>query len=325
MQWSPDELIRYSTNEQYTSLRNHPTDRKRMNSTRLVAAAAATVAIVSATLLLSGCTPGVAASPDESAKVANVAHIHELIAGVAPGVLLVATHDGLFRLPISASGATNAVGPIGGLDFDPMGFTIADGTAYASGHPGPTAPKSFGSPNLGLITSTDLGETWTNTALTGTTDFHGLAVMIAGGGLPRVFGINEGKQRIDRSLDGGVTWNAGPSLIARDILVANTTLYATTPEGLAVSNDAGATFSLDPTAPPLYLLATDKESTLAGVDSSGTLWIRPAGQNWSSGRSLTGPVQAVAVDGTRIFVADDRGITFTDNVGVTWTPIEVLK
>jgi photosystem II stability/assembly factor-like uncharacterized protein len=124
-----------------------------------------------------------------------------------------------------------------------------------------------------------------------------------------------------------VTWSAGPSLVARDILVLNTTLYATTPDGLAVSNDTGATFTLDPGAPPFYLLAADKESTLVGVDTSGTLWTRPAGQNWTAGHTLTGTgaVQALAVDGTRIFVANDRGITFTDNVGATWTNMKVHK
>ncbi|MET4705921.1 hypothetical protein ABIB54_003427 [Frigoribacterium sp. UYMn621] len=300
-----------------------------MKSTRTIAVAAATAAAVSATLLLSGCTSSVGSSADASPSMAKLEHIHELVAGVEPGILLAATHDGLYRLSINVTGETKAVGPIGGLDFDPMGFTIADGTAYASGHPGPTTPKAFGGPNLGLITSTDVGATWTNIALTGTTDFHGLAVMTAGGGPARVFGIDESKQRIERSLDGGVTWSAGPSLVARDILVLNTTLYATTPDGLAVSNDTGATFTLDPGAPPFYLLAADKESTLVGVDTSGTLWTRPAGQNWSAGHTLTGTgtgtVQALAVDGARIFVADDRGITFTDNVGATWTSMKVHK
>ncbi|MDQ2636206.1 MAG: hypothetical protein M3Y83_04925, partial [Actinomycetota bacterium] len=67
-------------------------------------------------------------------------------------------------------GAASIEGPLGGLDFDPMGYTIADGIAYASGHPGPTTPESFGRPNLGLITSGDGSQTWNNVSLTGTTD-----------------------------------------------------------------------------------------------------------------------------------------------------------
>lgn len=42
------------------------------------------------------------------------------------------------------------------------------------------------------------------------------------------------------------------------------------------------------------------------------------GQGWAHGRTVTGIPQAFAVDGTRIYGADDRGIAFTDDVGTTW-------
>ena len=34
-------------------------------------------------------------------------------------------------------------------------------------------------------------------------------------------------------------------------------------------------------------------------------------------------VPALAVDGARIYVADDRGIAFTEDAGATWLVLEV--
>ena len=279
--------------------------------------------VLAAVLVLAGCSPTAPSATPPTGAMPMFEHIHELVVEPSDGTLLVATHEGLYRLSIDSAGTATAVGPIGGLDFDPMGFTIADGTAYASGHPGPTTPATFGSPNLGLITSTDTGETWTNVSLTGETDFHGLTVMTGGGDLPRVFGYDGSAQRLERSLDGGVTWTAGASLAARDILAVDDQLYATTADGLAISTDNGATFTIDATAPALYVLAADSEGTMAGVDTTGTLWTRIAGQEWVPGGTVAGAPQAFAVDGIRIYVADDRGIAVTNDAGATWTVLTV--
>ncbi len=296
-----------------------------MNGIRALALASGVAAVVTATMLLSGCsTPGVpAASPGATGPMFE--HIHELVADQSDGSLLVATHEGLYRLTIDASGSATTTGPLGGLDFDPMGFTIVDGTAYASGHPGPNTPDTFGSPNLGLITSTDVGETWTNVSLTGVTDFHGLAVTTSVGGLPLVFGYDASRQILERSLDGGATWSDGAELAARDILAVGRQLYATTADGLAVSSDDGVTFTVDASAPALYVLAADNDGTISGVDTTGTLWTRAAGQEWVRGHTVTGTPQAFAIEGTRIYVADDRGIALTDDAGATWTVLAVHK
>ncbi|MEO5922025.1 MAG: hypothetical protein ABIQ01_12875 [Pseudolysinimonas sp.] len=291
---------------------------------RVIALASASAAAVAAVALVSGCSTNPAAAPSAEADVA-FEHIHALVPLQDEGSLLVGTHEGLYRLTIESGGGATATGPIGDLDFDPMGFTVAAGTAYASGHPGPTTPDFFGSPNLGLITSTDLGNTWTNVSLTGVTDFHGLTVMVRGDGQPQVFGIDPSRERIQRSLDGGLTWSEGAALVARDIVAFEETLYATTPEGLAISEDGGMTFRVDSSAPSLYLLAAGQAGTLAGIDTSGTLWTRSTSQTWVSGGSVAGTPQALAVDGARIFVADDRGIGTTDDVGATWTVLNIQR
>lgn len=295
-----------------------------MKGTRILALTSGAAAIVAATMLFTGCSPAAAPAADPTGVAATVfEHIHELVVDPNDGTLLVATHEGLYRLTIGIDGATAAVGPIAGLDFDPMGFTLADGIAYASGHPGPTTPPSFGSPSLGLITSADVGKTWTNVSLTGQTDFHGLTVMTGGDRPPRVFGYDASAGRVERSLDGGVTWSSGAVLDARDILAVGDQLFATTPDGLATSDDGGATFTVDPDAPGLYVIAGDGSGTLAGVDTTGTIWTRAAGQDWVHGHTVEGTPQAFAVDGARLYVADDRGIAYTEDAGATWVVLRV--
>jgi len=294
-----------------------------MKGTRILALTSGAAAIVAGTMMLTGCSPATPATDPTGAAATVFEHVHELVLDPSDGTLLVATHEGLYRLTIGIDGATSAVGPIAGLDFDPMGFTLADGIAYASGHPGPTTPPSFGSPNLGLITSADVGKTWTNVSLTGQTDFHGLTVMTGGDRPPRVFGYDASAGRVERSLDGGVTWSSGAVLGARDMLAVGDQLFATTPDGLATSDDDGATFAVDPDAPGLYVIAGDGSGTLAGVDTAGTIWTRIAGQDWVHGHTVEGTPQALAVEGARLYVADDRGIAYTEDAGATWVVLQV--
>ena len=285
----------------------------KLRTTMVLAGTAVTV------LALAGCSlPNSAAPAPEKTGVA-FEHIHELAVSHADGSLLVATHEGLYRLTVSSAGEASATGPVGGLDFDPMGFSIAGDIAYASGHPGPTTPDTFGTPNLGLISSADGGTTWTNVSLTGKTDFHGLTVMTGNGAADRVFGMDSSRQQIQRSMDGGRTWSDGATLVARDILAVGDSLYATTQDGLVVSTDNGTTFTVDATAPALYLVAADRAGTLAGIDTSGNVWMHAAKETWTKSGRVSGTPQAFTVDGNRLYVADDRGISVTDDAGATWT------
>ena len=273
-------------------------------------------------LVLSGCsTTGITRAPARLG--ASFTHIHEVVVGDQDGSLLVATHEGLYQLQVEAEGSAALGGPVGGLDFDLMGFTIAADSAYASGHPGPATPASFGGPNLGLVTSADLGQTWRSVSRKGETDFHALAVMTAVDGVPHVFGLDPGAPRLQRSTDGGLTWSGGADLVARDILVVDTTVYATTSEGVAVSVDDGMSFTLDSGAPALFLIAADHQNGFAGVDTTGTVWTRSPGRDWVAGGTVTGTPQALAVDGASIYVADDRGIAVTEDGGATWIVLEV--
>lgn len=281
---------------------------------------ATATAVLAAIVLLAGCS----AAPSDLPIPPPLSHIHALSVEPTTQDLLVATHEGIFQLTIGANGAARATGPLGGLDFDAMGYTLRDGVAYASGHPGPTTPATFGKPNLGLITSADGAQTWTNVSLTGETDFHSLAVLppIAGGSDVRVFGIDSAAQVIQRSLDGGKSWTSGANLAARDLLATSSGLYATTENGLALSVDNGDTFTIDPTAPTLYLISADPvTNNLVGIDVAGYLWAIDSQGQWSKGAAVTGPPQALTATNGGLYVADDRGITFTDTLGDTWTEV----
>jgi hypothetical protein len=272
------------------------------------------------TVLLAGC----AAAPAAVAPIALPAalpHIHALVADPAGDGLLVATHEGIFTWS-PADGAEKAVsGPLGGNDLDPMGLTLDAGAAYASGHPGPATPAELGGPNLGLIRSDDGGLTWRTLSLGGEVDFHALSVGPSSGpGARPIYGLDSaGTMRV--SADGGYTWREGASVAARVILadpMVPDRVYATTAAGLAVSADGGVSFAVDTTAPGLFLIAADG-GTAAGVDTAGTLWLRLPLGGWESGGTVTGTPQALLVDGTRVYVADDRGIAFTDDLGGSWT------
>jgi hypothetical protein len=284
---------------------------------RRPATAAAVLAVI---VLLAGCS----AAPSELSDPPPLSHIHALSVEPTTQDLLVATHEGIFQLTIAANGAAHSTGPLGGLDFDAMGYTVRDGIAYASGHPGPTTPATFGRPNLGLITSTDGAQTWTNVSLTGQTDFHSLAVLppVEGSSDARVFGIDSATQVIQRSLDGGRSWTSGANLAARDLLATSSGLYATTENGLALSVDNGDTFTVDAAAPTLYVISADPATDgLVGIDVAGDLWATDRQGEWHKGGAVTGTPQALTANNGGLYIADDRGITFTDTLGATWTEI----
>jgi hypothetical protein len=288
------------------------------------------VAILATAAFLTGCSASTETPSDPISAPAVFDHIHALAVEPGSEELTVATHEGIYRLEIATDGRATFDGPVGGLDFDPMGFTLGDETAYASGHPGPTTPTSFGSPDLGLITSTDRGKTWNNVSLAGQTDFHDLAVFPAPDGSTgaRIFGLATGKQAVQRSLDGGGSWTDGAEVVARDLLAApaSSALYATTEGGLAVSTDNATTFTIDTAAPYLYLIGADPSTgAISGVDVAGTLWKTNAAGQWEKGGQVDGAPQAFTAALGRIYVADDRGIAMSTDLGSTWTVLELTS
>jgi len=112
-----------------------------MNRYSLLPAFAITLVVFA----LTGCAAPQSPSPDAVPPV--IEHIHGVAVDPRGENLFVATHGGIFTL--TPEGAI--AGPIGGHDFDAMGFTVLDDALFASGHPGTQTPAELGSPNLGRV------------------------------------------------------------------------------------------------------------------------------------------------------------------------------
>ena len=125
--------------------------------------------------------------------------------------------------------------------------------------------------------------------------------------------------------DAGETWSSGAALLARDLTVdarSADTVYATTEEGLLVSEDRGATFDLVEGAPPVHLIEAVRgaEAGLVGIDMTGNVWVETAGA-WRQSGSTSGEVEAMAYAAAPapvLVVVDGRGVSVIGDFGATW-------
>ena len=242
----------------------------------------------------------------------GVAHVHGV--GVDPGdkTLYAATHFGVFRIP--AQGAPTRIAD---RFQDTMGFTVVGPRHFlGSGHPDPLEGKP---PNLGLIESTDGGETWRDLSLSGQADFHSLEVAHG-----RVFGYNSTSGRLMVSKD-QVTWEERATLPMADFAVSPASpeiLIATTENGPAMSADGGRTFAVIDGAPPLLFVSWPQPGALFGIIPTGAVILSPdQGKTWQQQGSLDGrPAAITATDATTVYAATDTGIYASTNAGKTFTP-----
>lgn len=128
-------------------------------------------------------------------------HVHGLGVNPADGALFIATHTGLYRLD-EGEGKAERVG--GDRYQDTMGFTIVGPNRFlGSGHPDINEAREQGLPPLlGLIESTDSGESWEPVSLLGEADFHVLRSVGK-----RVYGYDATNARLLVSADRGRAWD----------------------------------------------------------------------------------------------------------------------
>jgi hypothetical protein len=126
-------------------------------------------------------------------------HVHGLGVNPADGALFIATHTGLYRVERGERRAKR----VGDRYQDTMGFTIIGPNRFlGSGHPDlKEAREKNLPPLLGLIESTDSGESWEPISLLGEADFH--VLRFAG---RRVYGYDATNDRLLVSADRGRRW-----------------------------------------------------------------------------------------------------------------------
>lgn len=283
-----------------------------MSRIRPLTAAAAALALAA----LAGCA---APASDDSTTELNTAgvplvpaeagHVHGMAVNPADGQLYLGTHGG--TLVVDGDTITR----VGDTTIDLMGFTVAGADHfYASGHPGPRDDL----PNpVGLIESTDAGETWQPLSLTGESDFHTLGA--AGN---QVYGFNG--QLI--GTDDGRNWTPGatevaPASLAVDPKAVNR-VVATTEHGPALSTDSAATFTHLDDAPMLLFVAWPTPDELWGVSPEGTVHhSADAGKTWTQKGDVEAPAAFTAGEDGSVVVATQTQILTSTDGATTFGPV----
>ncbi|WP_311344904.1 F510_1955 family glycosylhydrolase [Blastococcus goldschmidtiae] len=238
-------------------------------------------------------------------------HVHGLGVDPADDTLYAGTHYGLVR--ITPDGELTRIAD---RVQDFMGFTVVGPEHYlASGHPG---EGQDGPGNLGLIESTDGGQTWETLSLEGEADFHALD---AAGDM--IYGYSGGRLLVSED---GVEWADRGDMRIADLAADPTDpqrVLATTEAGLVVSDDAGKDFTAVAGAPRLVLVDIAADGgTAAGVAPDGTAFVSTdGGRTWTERGSAGGAPEALTVEGDDVYVAIDGAVQASTDGGETFTEL----
>ena len=189
-------------------------------------------------------------------------HIHGVDAK-SDGTVLVATHEGLFRAPPGSTSLSR----VGERQKDLMGFAaVTDDRFLASGHPD---RRDDLPPHLGLMESSDGGETWYDVSLLGSADLH--VIRVAGA---RIYAFDGLQSRLLVSDDEGATWESrGATPPIFDLAVDprdSDRIIAATERGLYESTSAGRRWR-SVNRRLSGLLAWPQDATLLVLDRRGAV------------------------------------------------------
>lgn len=260
-------------------------------------------AVALTALLLTGCAP----EGKEGVSLGDLQHIHS-VATDGENFFL-ASHHGLY---LWAEGSWQ----LRGDEFDVMGLAIDDGVFYASGHPGPR--QDFPDP-LGILVSTDQGQTWTPQVLTGEVDFHLLEAVG-----PSFVGVAANYGAAVASRDGGQTWSTlnPPPLTSLAVNPMNSNDVLVASEGLLhLSTDMGAKFA--PLPSPEGVLFVEWIHNRVFLATGSTLHEGPgAGGPFSPLGYSFSNISAIGAHGSAVIVFDQRGVHVSRDGG---TSFELLR
>lgn len=245
-------------------------------------------------------------------------HVHGLGINPADGSLFIATHTGLYRVAKDSRKAAR----VGDRHQDTMGFSIVGPNRFlGSGHP--DARERELPPLLGLIESTDSGQSWRPVSLLGDADFH---VLRSSGSY--VYGYDASNDRLLASADAGRSWDErekpapivdlAPNPSAPKRLIA--TVSADLGEGMYTSQDGGE--SWERLADEVGLLAWPTPGRLYLVDQQGTTFTSSAGGRELERRGEIGgqPAALLAAGKDELYAAlHDGTIKRSTDGGRSWT------
>lgn len=255
-------------------------------------------------------------SDTAAAREVPLSHVHGLGRNPADGALIVATHTGSFRLPEGSSKLTR----IGRSYQDTMGFTVAGPNHFlGSGHPDVPSRVNGQPALLGLIESTDSGQSWRSVSLSGEADFHGLAVAHG-----RLYGW-DATSGLFMVSDDRVAWDVRSTVDLQTFAVDPASpdhVIGAAPSGLIESVDGGRTWrTLD--GPALITMSWRTDDGLWGGDAAGSIWRRSETNAWQPVGQTLGMPQVLLADGTELFLAahdDDQNTSIlqSSDGGRTW-------
>jgi hypothetical protein len=285
---------------------------------RLALVAAGVVAVgvsVASAALVNDAPPAQSTSlPAESFPEPGVEHAHGLGVDPSDGTLYAATHFGLLRI-----GQDGELTRVANRYQDTMGFeVVGPGRFLASGHPD---FREDNPPLLGLIESTDAGQTWTPLSLRGEADFHAIQSVHY-----RIYAYDSTSETFMVS-DNGQDWDRRSQRVMLDFAVSPQDpdlVLATTESGLHRSRNGGRTWTPVPQAPQLAVLGWNDANEVLGVDQGGAVHASAdGGATWSRRGEVGGepeamtladvagqPVLFVAVSEGRIVQSADGGRSF---------------
>lgn len=234
---------------------------------------------------LTGCSSLTGTAPaGGSAPSTAITHVHAIAREPNGEAVLLATHQGLFRLQ---DRTLTQVGPT----IDLMGFAFAaEGRYLASGHPSPGAdlPEP-----LGLVESTDGGQNWKVVSRGGESDFHALTAGPAG-----IVGF-DGQLRFST---GGRTWATRPIPSPPACLAmapGSGAVLASTENGVLLSTDEATTWTKLDTPQLASLVAWADEHTIVATGTDGRLLTgTDTGKTWTANDRSLGEITALGANRT---------------------------
>lgn len=275
------------------------------------------ISVSAALLVVAGCAPS---SDDErpseiGSAMADLGHVHAIDTDPADGTLYLATHHGVFAL-----GDGGSVERIAGRWQDTMAFSIVGpGRFLASGHP--DLRERDRPTHLGLVESTDNAQTWQPLSLYGEADFHALDTSDEW-----IFGYESRTGTLSASDDDAQTWVD----LATDELVDLAAVpdepgavLATRPDGTIHRYEASSR-KPEPIsgAPNIVLLDWPDPALLVGVTPDGDVHhSADQGRTWRVAGSVPGTPQGIHVSSQRWYIATDKGLFTSGELGDRWEQI----